>query len=553
MPRFLRFVVWILLVGPVVSSGQQDFDILHYEADITLREPPTLYAQGMVDIHVLWDPNVADRILPIHARGIRVDSTACSGRTLQIERDTAQDPDRYNLYVPHEDRRAAHVIDTVRVWFSGTMTNEGGSDPWGGVWYEDGVLYALGVGFANTSVTATRHWLPCFDHPSDKATFRGTFRIPSSLVCVSVGVLERDTVLPSDQLRVITWEESHPTATYALTFAVGEFQKLDLTNSSVGGVSSVPHHVYSQPGDSSASSIAYSLTPLMTRHYEALFGAYPFHKVGYVNTSRGAMEHQTMISMPVSVVRKADSMHSTIAHELVHQWFGDYVTPQDFRHAWLTEAYATYGESAWIEHRLGWQAYLESIERGTQRYLQTIAPEEGVLPLVDYPRDAPSSNYPGTIYQKGRVVVAMMRALAGDSAFYQSLRDYLRQHAYGTATTSDMREVMRSALGARTDAFFEEWIVGRGWPILSVSYEQQIDQQDTTLYAVLRQEQQNLHGWQLFTTLPLDVTYTAPDGERVNELIVMTEHTLRIPLGFASGFAINAGTLVRSLVEIQEP
>lgn len=536
----------VLLLLPAMSLAQQDVDVLHYEADITMRRPETRYVNGVVDVHVRWRSTSEHRTLVLHARGIAIDSAHRRGTMLRITRNTTHDPDAFHVRINQQGTTPLNSIDTIRVWFSGTMIDEGGPEPWGGVWYEDSILYALGVGFGNASVSATRHWLPCFDHPSDKATFRGTFRIPEAFTCASVGQVEHDSVSGADQLRAITWYESHPTATYALTFAVGPYQKLDLTNRAI---SPIPHHVYSRVADTLASLAAYALTPAMTQLYEGLFGDYPFHKVGYVNTTRGAMEHQTMISMPVSIVRKADSTHSTIAHELVHQWFGDYVTPHDFGHAWLTEAFATYGESAWIEHRLGWEAYLESIDQSTQRYLQTIAPEEGVLPLVGYPRDEPSSNYPGTIYQKGRVVVAMMRALAGDSAFYHGLRTYLTRNAYGTATTSDLREALRPALGKHTDAFFEEWVMARGWPVIKVSFEEHSD----ATYVVLQQVQPDLHGWPVFTTIPLDVIYTAADGQSVNMLLVMTDHSLRIPVGSMNGFAINAGKWARSLLEIHGP
>ncbi len=536
----------VLLLLPAMTLAQQDVDILHYESDITIRQPESRCIEGVVDVHVRWRGTSPERTLVLHARGIGIDSAKHHDSTLRISRSTTHDPDAFHVRINQQGTTPPNTNDTIRVWFSGTMIDEGGPEPWGGVWYEDSILYALGVGFGNASVSATRHWLPCFDHPSDKATFRGTFRIPKAFTCASVGQVEHDSVSGTDQLRAITWYESHPTATYALTFAVGPYQKLDLTNRAI---SPVPHHVYSRVADTLASLAAYALTPAMTAQYEQLFGTYPFDKVGYVNTIRGAMEHQTMISMPVSIVRQADSMHTTIAHELAHQWFGDYVTPHDFHHAWLTEAFATYGESAWIEHRLGWEAYLESIDQSTQRYLQTIAPEEGVLPLVDYPRDEPSSNYPGTIYQKGRVVVAMMRALAGDSAFYQGLRSYLRSHAYGTATTSDLRDALRAALGPHTDAFFAEWVMARGWPIIKVSFEAD----DHRLYAVVRQEQHSLHGWPVFTTLPLDVTYTATDGRVVNAMMVMTNHVLRFPIGAETGFSINTGSTVRSLVEIRMP
>ncbi|GFH05491.1 hypothetical protein MHIP_59740 [Mycolicibacterium hippocampi] len=39
-----------------------------------------------------------------------------------------------------------------------------------------------------------------------------------------------------------------------------------------------------------------------------------------------------------------------IAHELAHQWFGNSVTVQRWRHIWLHEGFACYAEWLWSEH-----------------------------------------------------------------------------------------------------------------------------------------------------------------------------------------------------------
>lgn len=535
---------------PISSPTQyreQIFDVEHYELDLTLRTPSTKRAQGRVDVHVRWTSTHAAPSLPLHARGITIDSVTLRGQRLTTNVVGTPTLDTFHVRVDRGQPVQAGQRDTMRVYYSGTMTSEGGSSPWGGVWYEGTVLYALGVGFANPNVSATQHWMPCYDHPSDKATFRGTFRIPRSWTCASTGVMIGDTIPDGDTLRAITWDERHATATYLLTFAVGPFVRLNLNSST--SPHAVPHEAYSLAADSAASRISYSLVPAMTAAYESLFGPYPFDKVGYVNTRRGAMEHQTMISLPVSIVQQRDSMNSTIAHELVHQWFGDLVSPQDFRHAWLTEAFATYGEAAWIEHRRGQQAYLDELASSVNRYVTSIATQEGVLPLVDFPRSRPSSNYPETIYRKGQIVVAMMRTIAGDSAFYAALRTYLATHAYGTATTAEFREAIRPALGSHTDAFFDQWTEERGWPRVDVILRA-FDPQLGSQRVIIEQRQHVDRGWPVFTAVPLPVTYRNLQGQEIDTLLMMTDTTLSVDLPATDGIRINSGRYGRSLVQV---
>ena len=471
-----------------------------------------------------------------------IDSVASRGEQLTVT--TVGDPtlDTFHHRIALQRPVQSGRIDTLHVFYSGTMTTEGGPSAWGGVWYEGQVLYALGVGFANPNVSATQHWMPCYDHPSDKATFRGTFRVPRDQMVASIGTLESVEIPRGDSIRAIVWEETHPTATYLYTFAVGQFQKLELTDEGV------PHVVYSLDRDTADSRITYSLVPEMTRMYEGHFIPYPFDKVGYVNTRRGAMEHQTMISMPTSVVGRRDSTSSTVAHELAHMWFGDLVSPLDFRHAWLTEAFATYGEALWVEHLKGWDAYLEAMESSVNRYREQIAVSEGVMPLYDFPRAQPSSNYPETIYRKGQIVVGMMRALAGDERFFSALSSYLEDYAYGTATTDDLRESLRPALGVHTDAFFDQWIREKGWPRLTVT----ISPSHSSWIVTLRQTQHmSSLDWPLFTAVPLNIEYQDPiTGEVRDSLFVMTSDTMSFEVATPADLRINAGNTCRSLVEI---
>ena len=351
MPKYFAWYLAAIISATLELSAQpvsspteyrpQPFDVQHYELDMTIVNPYSKKVDGRVAIIVRWEQDVEAPSFPVHARGISIDAVTRRGQTLDARAVGNDAVDTFHFRIDLPEPVTTGMLDTLTVFYSGVMTTEGGQGAWGGVWYEGQVLYALGVGFHNPNVSATQHWMPCYDHPSDKATFRGTFRVPSDQVVASIGRLEAVNYLPGDPVQEFVWTEDHPTATYLYTFAVGQFEKLELTE--VG----VPHEVYSLARDTAASRVTYSLVPEMTRMYERHFLPYPFDKVGYVNTRRGAMEHQTLISMPTSEVDRRDSTSSTVAHELAHMWFGDLVTPLDFRHAWLTESFATFGEALW--------------------------------------------------------------------------------------------------------------------------------------------------------------------------------------------------------------
>ncbi|MBU3699638.1 MAG: hypothetical protein FGM33_06445 [Candidatus Kapabacteria bacterium] len=553
MKKPLAITIVQMLIGVFGAAAQissptlyvpQVFDVRHYDAELRFANPATRQVVGRVETRVGWNTRVSDPEYKFHLRGLSIDSvfvgkTRVSWTTLGA---VAEDTMHHRIVVPGAHDSGS--VSTIAIHYSGTMTNEGGSSPWGGVQYDDSVLYALGVGFANASVGATQHWLPCYDHPSDKVTFTGRFTVPDSTWLVASNGIEGPRTPNADGSVTYLWSEARPVATYLLTFAAARFRVLSMPGR-------VPHVFYVLRRDSTLSARSYRLVPKMTEVYSELYGNYPFDKVGYYNSVKGSMEHQGMIALALSVARSGDTANVTGAHELAHQWFGDCVSPLDFRYAWLTESFATYSECSWLEALRGRTIYLSAVQGKARSYITQIAKSEGIFALEDFPRKAPSSNYPGTIYAKGAVVLAMARAICGDSAFYASLRRYIADHAYGTAVTEDFRRAIEPALGGRTDAFFREWVTGIGWPRLTVD---QVSTSDAVEVTITQVQRQTNPAWPIFSTLPLNVLYTRPrdgaPGIDTVDAIVYPDGDGVVRFSCRQLLGVNTGGLVRSLVEI---
>lgn len=522
----------------------QNFDIQRYEVEVTVVPNASKYIEGRCDIIVTWLSDVQSPSVPINLRGPGIDSILLGKKQLSFFSVGEETSDTFHFDVMRGEPVIQGRLDTFSIYYHGTMTNEGGPSPWGGVQYQDSVLYALGVGFQNPWVSTTQHWMPCFDHPSDKATFRLSMTVPSVFTVASVGKMISNTLATDAVSRTLIWEENHTIATYLITFAVGKLVMLDVSTSPEGP----PITIFTKPRDTASSRVSYRLVPRMLQTFDSIFVAYPFDKVGYVNTTIGAMEHQTLISFPVSIVQKRDTLNTTAAHELAHQWFGDWVTPLDFRHAWLTESFSTYCESLWIESLKGWPEYLKSVQNAARDYTNRISQNEGVFPLFDYPRAKPSSNYPETIYKKGAVVLAMVRALVGDEGMFNALRTYLQDNAEGNATTEDVKEALRPALGDYTNAFFDEWVYGRGWPQIVVN----MAIVNNSWIARIEQVQNNTHpDWPIFTTLPVNVVFRKDSSsELLDTVIIVTNKSIEFPIASPVDFALNSGARCRSLLEV---
>ena len=147
------------------------------------------------------------------------------------------------------------------------------------------------------------------------------------------------------------------------------------------------------------------------------------------------------------------------AHELAHQWWGDWVTCVDFRDIWLNEGFATFGEACWSEALGGATAYDATI---AQSMVSALAEDDNFRYAV---YDPPANYLFGTtIYKKGGSVLHMLRRVLGDVAFAAGMQLYGQRYAYGNATTRDFQHAMEDASGQPLDWFFDEWIFAAGIP-----------------------------------------------------------------------------------------
>jgi aminopeptidase N len=361
------------------------------------------------------------------------------------------------------------------------------------------------------------------------------------MVAVSNGL--NDSTIEGPNATTWYWSEEYPCATYLLTFAVAPYEKLEFTDSAVH----VPMQVWTLPDDSFATGETFSMLPRMVKAYESRFVPYPFEKVGYVNTPQGAMEHQTLISFPRAISVRGNPVNSIGAHELAHQWFGDLVTPVDFRHAWLNESFATWCEALWQEELNGFEGYLTSMQVNLDSYVGSDRPFEGDLPLYDYSRESPSSNYPATIYDKGAVVVGMLRFELGDSLFFQTLRTYLERNAYANVQTSTFQNVAEEVSGEDLGWFFNQWVYRPAMPIVQLSVSNDSPDGSLDVHAIQSSSIPDTP----FVHLPIELTLLLADTA-VHRLIRMDSleqsFDLKTP-GRVYDVLVNRGPSLRTLAQ----
>src|SRR5262249_2939930 len=160
------------------------------------------------------------------------------------------------------------------------------------------------------------------------------------------------------------WKMDDPHSSYLVTLAAGEFAEVAETVRV--GDRELPVTYLVPKGREDEARRTFGRTPEMIRHFGEITGIpYPWNKYAQVVVSDfifGGMENTTATTMYEHILideRAAIDVSSDdlVAHELAHQWFGDYVTCRAWYEGWLNEGFATFFEHVWREEHLGRDEY----------------------------------------------------------------------------------------------------------------------------------------------------------------------------------------------------
>ena len=235
---------------------------------------------------------------------------------------------------------------------------------------------------------------------------------------------------------------------------------------------------YVEPEYASVAKKIFGNTPEMMSFFSKITGVeYPWVKYSQI-TGRdyvaGAMEnttatiHQETAQQDARQLVDGNFWESTIAHELFHQWFGDYVTTESWSNLTLNESFADYSQTLWEEYKYGKDAGDAENFQGMQGYLQSGSDKKD---LVRFYYDNKEDMFDAVSYQKGGRILHMLRNYVGDSAFFKSMNNYLTTNKFKAAEAHNLRLAFEEVTGRDLNWYFNQWYFSSGHPTVTIDYE----------------------------------------------------------------------------------
>jgi len=396
-------------------------------------------------------------------------------------------------------------INSIKINYTGTVNNIGilnsthAGQP---------VLYTLSESFHASE------WYICKDDLTDKADEGAEIFIthPNTMKAGSNGTLQSITAIDGISNKT-HWKTNIPIVPYLIAIAVTNYAEYNTSVNINGTTMPIINYVY--PENLASNITLLDNTANYINYFSNLIIDYPYkhEKYGHCQWNiGGGMEHATM-SFMVNFDR------TLVAHELAHQWFGDYLTCGSWKDIWLNEGFATYFAALILENQDGATAF----NNLKSSYINSIISSSGGSVYIHNDIDALDENRIFNYrlsYLKGSMVLHMLRFKLGDTVFFQAIKNYLNDLNLKNkfVLTPNLITHFNTTSGENLQEFFNDWVYGEGFPIFDLHVDNSFGNVTLTV------NQTQSHSSVSYYETPFEVTFIGANGETATRKLNLTSN-----------------------------
>ncbi|WP_372897820.1 M1 family aminopeptidase [Stieleria sp.] len=447
------------LDGRYQYAPDRQVDVLHLKLDVT----PDFDARTVAGTVSITAQPIAEpvEILRLDAIDIHVQQVRCQEATVED-------------FISTRDGLQIAFTEPIPVGTEFTVEIDYSAQPNAGLYFRTA---EMGYPEQDTHIWTqgetheARHWFPCFDYPNERSSTEVICHVPKTMRVLSNGKRMGETI-DAAGLKAVRWLQEKPHANYLICLVAGNLEKLEKRHRDIA------LGFYTQPTLAEHAANSFRDTPEIMAFFEQEIGVpFPWHKYdqvtirdftagGMENTSLTTLTHTTIFSEATENIRTTRRLD---AHEMAHQWFGDYVTCKDWSHLWLNEGFATYYTHLFEGHKFGRDALLYGLYNdATGRVLPQ---DKDTKPIVYNGYRNPMQQFDYRSYPKGSWVLHMLRSQLGADLYRKCVKEYLQRHALTSVVSDDLRQVIEELSGRPMDRFFDQWLYHPRHPDLKITYK----------------------------------------------------------------------------------
>ena len=330
-----------------------------------------------------------------------------------------------------------------------------------------------------------REAFPCVDEPEAKATFDLSLRFDQEEGELALSNMPEIDAENRKETGIWKFETTPRMSSYLLAFVAGDLQGVTAKtkNGTLVGVYSTKAHPLSN------LDFSLDIAVRSIEFYEDYYGVkYPIPQslhIALPDFSAGAMENWGLVTYrEVYLVVDENSTFASrqqvalvIAHELAHQWFGNLVTMKWWDDLWLNESFANMMEYVCVDAiEPSWNIFEDFQTSGVPAALKRDATDgvQSVHVEVSHPDEINTLFDGAIVYAKGSRLMHMLRRWLGDADFAKGLHAYFEKHQYGNTIGRDLWNALGQASGRDVAAFMDSWLEQPGYPVLTVTVENDV-------------------------------------------------------------------------------